>query len=164
MEPSRRPNVRLLRVVAFGVGANADFPRGLSDMRIGHLVLVVALTASLTACGQGPKGDPGPQGPPGPKGDPGARGPAGPAGPAGPPGPQGLQGPPSPTVRVVRSTCLTSGNCAIGCRENEVLVMAYCGPARNPATFVGERQATCGVEATTANAPAVAVCVEAPPP
>jgi hypothetical protein len=67
-------------------------------------------------------------------------------------------------VRVVRSTCLTSGNCAIGCRENEVLVMAYCGPARNPATFVGERQATCGVEATTANAPAVAVCVEAPPP
>jgi hypothetical protein len=133
-------------------------------MRIGHLVLVVALTASLTACGQGPKGDPGPQGPPGPKGDPGARGPAGPAGPAGPPGPQGLQGPPSPTVRVVRSPCLTSGNCAIGCRENEVLVMAYCGPARNPATFVGERQATCGVEATTANAPAVAVCVEAPPP
>ena len=133
-------------------------------MLIGHLVLVVALTTSLTACGQGPKGDPCPQGPAVPKGDPGARGPAGPAGPAGPPGPQGSQGPPSPTVRMVRSTCLTSGNCAIGCRENEVLVMAYCGPARNPATFVGERQATCGVEATTANAPAVAVCVEAPPP
>jgi hypothetical protein len=133
-------------------------------MRIGRLVLVAALTASLTACGQGPKGDPGPQGPPGPKGDPGARGPVGPLGAPGPPGPQGLQGPPSPTVRVVRSSCLTSGNCAIGCRENEVLVMAYCGPARNPATFVGERQATCGVEATTANAPAVAVCVEAPPP
>jgi hypothetical protein len=133
-------------------------------MRIGHVALVVALTASLTACGQGQKGDPGPQGTPGAKGDSGARGPAGPAGPAGPPGPQGLQGPPSPTVRVVHSSCLTSGNCAIGCRENEVLVMAYCGPSRNPATFVGERQATCGVEATTANAPAVAVCVEAPPP
>jgi hypothetical protein len=130
----------------------------------GRLVLVVALTASLTACGQGPKGDPGPQGSPGPKGDPGARGSVGPMGPAGATGPQGLQGPPSPTVRVVRSSCLISGNCGIGCRENEVLVMAYCGPARNPATFVGERQATCGVEATTANAPAVAVCVEAPPP
>ena len=137
---------------------------GPTDMRIGHLVLVVALTTSPTACGQGPKGDPGPQGPAGPQGDPGARGPAGPAGPAGPPGPQGSQGPPSPTVRMVRSTCLTSGNCAIGCRENEVLVMAYCGPARNPATFVGDGQVTCGVEATTANAPAVAVCVEAPPP
>lgn len=129
-----------------------------------HFVVMGALAIGLANCGKGPKGDPGPPGSAGPKGDRGPTGPAGPEGPAGPSGPQGLQGPPSPTIRVVRASCLTSGNCAIGCRENEVLVMAYCGPTRNPATFVGERQATCGVEATTANAPAVAVCVAAPPP
>lgn len=133
-------------------------------MRAGLFVLVVALAASLAGCGQGAKGDPGPAGPAGPKGDPGPKGPSGPMGPPGSPGPQGAQGPPSPTVRVVRSNCLTSGNCAIGCRDNEVLVVAYCGPTRKPATYVGERQATCGVEATTASAPAVAVCVAAAPP
>lgn len=132
-------------------------------MRAAHFVVLGALAFGLASCGQGPKGDSGPAGPTGPKGDPGPAGPPGAEGPPGPTGPQGLQGPPSPTIRVVRASCLTSGNCAVGCRENEVLVMAYCGPTRNPATFVGERQATCGVEATTANAPAVAVCAAAPP-
>src|SRR5580693_7443684 len=135
----------------------------LTDMRAEHLLLVLALSMGLTGCGQGAKGDPGPAGPAGPKGDAGPPGPPGPEGPAGPPGPRGETGSPSPTVRVIRSNCLTSGDCPIGCRENEVLVTAYCGPTRNPATFIGERQASCGVEATTANAPAVGVCVQAPP-
>src|SRR5580704_320412 len=135
----------------------------LTDMRVEHLLLVLVLSMGLAGCGQGAKGDPGPAGPAGPKGDPGPPGPTGPEGPAGPPGPRGETGSPSPTVRVIRSNCLTSGDCPIGCRENEVLVTAYCGPTRNPATFIGERQASCGVEATTANAPAVGVCVEAPP-
>src|SRR5580658_6801786 len=92
---------------------------------------------ALAGCGQGAKGDPGPAGPPGPKGDQGPPGQTGPEGPPGPIGPQGEQGPPSPTIRVVRSACLTPGDCPVGCRENEILVTAYCGPTRNPATFLG---------------------------
>ena len=80
----------------------------------------------------------------GPKDDPGPTGPSGPKGDAGPAGPSGPVG-------------------AASCRGDEVLVSAYCGPARNPATFLGERQVSCGVEANVANAPLVAVCVMAPP-
>jgi len=130
-------------------------------MRAAHLALAVALLAGLSVglagCGKGPQGDPGPAGPQGPKGDPGAVGPAGPAGPA---GPQGQQGPPSPSVRVVKSDCVSG--CTVQCQDNEVLVMAYCGPTRNPAQFLGEKGASCGPEATPANAPLVAVCVGSP--
>jgi hypothetical protein len=135
--------------------------RGL-EMRIAKAILVAALTAGLGGCGPGPKGDTGPPGPAGPKGEAGPAGPPGPPGPAGPPGPQGEQGPSAPSLRVVRSDCLT-GACKAGCNGNEVLVSAYCGPARKPATFVGERQVSCGVEADSANAPLVAICVAAPP-
>jgi hypothetical protein len=130
----------------------------LTLMRAGYLVLTAMLTLAVAACGQGPKGDAGPPGPAGPKGDPGPAGAPGPQGPIGPAGPQGEQGPPSPGIRVVRSNCLTGGECSVGCRENEVLVTAYCGPTRNPAKYITERQASCGVEVTTANAPAIAVC------
>jgi hypothetical protein len=131
-------------------------------MRIGHFILAGFLVLSLAACGQAQKGDPGPAGPPGPKGDTGAQGPPGPVGPPGPPGPQGEQGPPSPSIRVIRLNCLVGG-CSASCRGDEVLVSAYCGPARNPATYIGERQVSCGVEANTANAPLVAICVGAQP-
>jgi len=132
-----------------------------AKMRSGHLILVGLLLVGLAGCGQPEKGDPGPAGQPGAKGDPGPAGSPGPVGPVGPPGPQGEQGPPSPTVRVIRKNCL-SGDCTVSCRGDEVLVSAYCGPARNQATFVGERQVSCGVEATTANAPLVAICAAAP--
>jgi hypothetical protein len=59
---------------------------------------------------------------------------------------------------LVQSTCV-SGNCTITCRENEVLVTAYCGPNRNAATYLA---ASCGVAATAANGPLVVVCVGAP--
>jgi hypothetical protein len=131
-------------------------------MRATHLFLALALAAALTGCGKGPKGDPGPPGPPGTKGDPGPPGPAGSSGPAGPPGPRGEQGPPSPSVRVLHNDCL-SGNCTLACRDDEILVSAYCGPARNPATFLGERSVSCGVESNPARAPLVAVCVASPP-
>jgi Collagen triple helix repeat (20 copies) len=131
-------------------------------MRIGHFIVAGFLVLSLAACGKSQKGDAGPPGPPGPKGDPGAAGPPGPVGPPGPPGPQGEQGPPSPSIRVIRLDCLVGG-CSASCRGNEVLVSAYCGPARNPATYIGERQVSCGVEANTANVPLVAICVAAPP-
>ena len=131
-------------------------------MRTARLIVAAALIALLAGCGQGPKGDAGPPGPQGPKGDTGAAGPTGPVGPPGPPGPQGEQGPPSPTVRVVRKDCLTGGGCSATCRGDEILVSAYCGPSRNPATFVGERDISCGVEANAANVPLVAICVAAP--
>jgi hypothetical protein len=126
-------------------------------------MISLLLLALLAGCGKGQKGDPGPIGPPGPKGDTGAVGPPGPVGPTGPPGPQGEQGPPSPSIRVVRVNCLSGGGCFASCRGDEVLVSAYCGPARNPATFVGERDVSCGAQATAANSPLVAICVKAPP-
>ncbi len=129
-------------------------------MRAAHLVLAVALLAGLAACGKGPQGDTGPAGPQGPKGDTGpagAMGPPGPAGPAGPQGPQGQQGAAGAGVRVVQSDC-TSGSCTVECSGNEVLVTAYCGPARNAAQFSTERSASC----SSAAGPLVAVCVAAP--
>jgi Collagen triple helix repeat (20 copies) len=131
-------------------------------MRVAHLVLIAVLTAGLAGCGPGPKGDNGPPGPQGAKGQPGAPGPPGPTGPPGPAGPQGEPGPPSPTLRVIRSDCL-SGECTAACKGDEVLVTAYCGPTRKPATFINERQVTCGVAVDTASAPLVAVCAAAPP-
>jgi hypothetical protein len=130
-------------------------------MRAAYLVVTIALLAGLAGCGQGPKGDQGPPGPQGPKGDAGPAGPTGPQGPRGLPGPQGEQGPPSPSVRVVRSACL-NGDCTIQCRDNEVLVIAYCGPNRNAATLLAERGASCGVAANAENGPLTVICVGAP--
>jgi Collagen triple helix repeat (20 copies) len=133
-------------------------------MRAAHLaftvVLLTGIAGGLAACGKGPQGDTGPAGPQGPKGDVGAVGPAGPAGSAGPAGPQGPAGPPSPSVRVVKSDCVSG--CTVQCQENEVLVTAYCGPTRNAAQMLGERGASCGPTASPANAPLIAVCVAAP--
>jgi hypothetical protein len=36
------------------------------------------------------------------------------------------------------------------------------GRRTHPATFLDERQASCGIEVTSANAPLVAVCLQAP--
>jgi len=129
-------------------------------MRMAHLALTVALLAALAGCGKGPQGDPGPAGPQGPKGDAGPIGPAGPPGPPGPQGEKGPAGPPSPSVRVVKSDCVSG--CTVQCQDNEVLVTAYCGATRNPAQFLGERGASCGPEASAANTPLVAVCVGSP--
>jgi hypothetical protein len=115
-------------------------------MRAAHLVLAFALLSGLAGCGKGPQGDTGPAGPAGPKGE------AGPAGPTGPAGPKGDTGPSG--VRIVRSDC-ASGSCTVECRENEVLVTAYCGPNRASALFSKERSASCGPPDT----PLVAVCI-----
>jgi len=127
-------------------------------MRATHVLVAVALLAGLAGCGKGPQGDTGPAGPKGdagPAGPAGAKGDLGPAGPAGPKGDTGPAGPPGTAgVRIVRSDC-SSGSCTVECRENEVLVTAYCGPSRSPALFSKERSASCGPPDT----PLVAVCV-----
>jgi Collagen triple helix repeat (20 copies) len=149
-------------------------------MRIAALCGGLAITLCLVGCGQGPqgeKGDPGsagpvgpqggPPGPQGPAGTPGPQGPAGPQGEQGPAGPQGEQGPAGPPgppgppgspVRVVKSSC-TSASCAAECGDDEVLLIAYCGPRRNPAVYPGERSASCRVRGG-ANSPLVAVCAK----
>jgi hypothetical protein len=129
-------------------------------MRLIRLLAAALLIVSVAACGQpqpGPKGDQGPPGPAGPKGDPGDNGPAGPQGPAGPPGPAG----PASQMRVIRQDCATT-TCTVTCREDEVLVSAYCGSARLAANFLTERSASCGVVPNAAHSPLVAICLAAP--
>jgi Collagen triple helix repeat (20 copies) len=128
-----------------------------------HLMFAIALALALASCGKGPQGDAGPAGPAGPKGDPGPPGPQGPAGLAGPQGPAGERGPAAAaTVRVMHQSCL-GGECTVACHDNEVLITAYCGPARNAATFLGERAASCGVEASSSRSPLVVVCAVSTP-
>lgn len=128
----------------------------------GQRLIALALLIILCGCDWGKKGDPGSAGPEGPKGETGAQGIQGPVGPAGPPGPQGEQGPPSPTIRVVRINCLTNATCTFGCRGDEVLVNAYCGPSRAAPTYLNERQVSCGINSALANSPLIAICTAAP--
>jgi Collagen triple helix repeat (20 copies) len=131
-------------------------------MRLSWLFFFVAISPFLVNCGQpttGPKGETGSPGPVGPKGDAGQQGPAGPQGPSGPPGPAG----PASQTRIVRVNCL-SQSCQVSCELDEVLVNAYCGAARKPATFLGENAASCGVTRNASDSPLVAVCVRSQAP
>ena len=127
-------------------------------MRIVQSMTAIALSVCLVGCGEGflPKGDAGPPGPPGAKGDTGPAGPAGvagPAGPAGPQGPQGLLGPQGPaglgglggsgsSVRILRANCDHAG-CSVACGDAEIVLVAFCGAAREAAVFPTERSASC---------------------
>ena len=104
-------------------------------MHLLRLVIAIALAGPLMSCG----GYVGPPGPPGPKGDPGPEGP-----------PFGL--------RVLRSNC-DEASCTIQCREDEMLVTAYCGTRRNAAVFPTERSATCRTP-VPGNSPIVAACAK----
>jgi hypothetical protein len=115
-------------------------------MHLYRALIIITLAAGLMGCGrssQGEKGDPGPPGPAGEKGDPGPRGPAGPA---------------SGAMRVVRASCDATG-CTAQCGDDEVLLIAYCGPTRLAATFPTERSASCRAR-TPANNPIIAACAK----
>jgi hypothetical protein len=113
------------------------------------LALVLTVAVGLSAC-EGPKGDPGPAGPPGPKGE---------VGPPGPAGPEGLAGSSAAaSVRVIRSTC-DATSCSAQCDQAEIVITAWCGAGRNPATFPNERSASCRARGA-ANNPLVAVCAK----
>jgi hypothetical protein len=111
-------------------------------------LIAITFMVTLTACGKGPEG---PKGDPGPPGATGAKGEAGPAGPVGPPGA-------SSVVRMVRSSC-DATSCTAQCSDDEVLLLAYCGPARNAAIFPTEHSASCRVR-NAANNPLIAACVK----
>jgi hypothetical protein len=131
-------------------------------MRIARLFVALILLVGVAACGKETTGGQGPAGPQGPQGEAGPAGPMGPTGPRGPQGEKGDTGAAAAGVRIVRSNC-PQGDCTVECRDNEVLITAYCGATRNPATFLGERGATCGVQVSASNSPLVAVCVTSAP-
>jgi hypothetical protein len=114
-------------------------------MHLYRALIVITSAICLVGCGkgaQGEKGDPGPAGPPGEKGA---------AGPAGPPGM-------SSAVRILRTNC-EAPNCTAQCSDDEVLLIAYCGPTRNPAVFPTERSASCRPR-NAANNPLIAACAK----
>jgi hypothetical protein len=61
-------------------------------------------------------------------------------------------------MRTVRTSCDATG-CAVQCADDEVLLVAYCGTARNPAIFPTERSASCRLR-NPANNPLTAVCAK----
>jgi hypothetical protein len=64
-------------------------------------------------------------------------------------------------MRIVRASC-DSTTCAAQCSDDEVLLIAYCGAARNSAIFPTERSASCKTR-NAANSPLVAACAKAVP-
>jgi Collagen triple helix repeat (20 copies) len=112
---------------------------------------LIAISLGVASCGQGP---PGPKGDAGAPGAPGPRGLQGVQGPSGPPGPPGL----ASKTHVIRVDCILQ-SCQAQCDENEVLVTAYCGVNRKPASFLGENAATCGIAPSPEDSQLVAVCV-----
>jgi hypothetical protein len=54
----------------------------------------------------------------------------------------GLQRPVKARCGVMRSNC-QAATCRAECNEDEVLIVAYCGPRRSAVTFVNERTVTC---------------------
>jgi hypothetical protein len=145
-------------------------------MQVIRALLPIVLALGLAACDKipGVKGEPGPQGPPGEKGDVGPAGPpgvAGPAGPAGRPGPPGPPGPAGATgaaaeatepgrtaqIRMIRANC-NAAACSAQCNQDEDLLLAYCGTARNPAVYPTERSASCRTRTPTNN-PLIVACI-----
>jgi hypothetical protein len=144
-----------------------------ATMQLIRIFAALILALGLTACGQaepGPKGDPGPPGPAGERGEVGPPGPAGPPGPPGPPGPAGAVGARSDAnpaasssqLRMVRAAC-NATTCTAQCDEEEIVLIAYCGTARNPAVYPTERSASCRARTATNN-PLVITCIKSPPP
>jgi hypothetical protein len=127
------------------------------SMRKASILPVIVLAGLLASCGQPAPGPQGPKGDPGPKGDTGAQGPAGDA------GLQGLQGPPGPPgassqFRLVRAQCTSAAACTASCREDEIVIVAFCGAQRARATYLTDRTVSCGTNPDTTTGALIAVC------
>jgi hypothetical protein len=128
-------------------------------MYIARIILTISVAMVLVSCGQ-PS-----QGPQGPKGDAGPSGALGPQGPVGPPGPQGLQGIPGPAgasseFRLVRSPCKSTSECTVTCRDDEIVVTAFCGTKRAVPNYLTEHTVSCGINPDTTGGPLVVVCAK----
>jgi hypothetical protein len=126
-------------------------------MRKANILSVIVLAGLLASCGQPAPGPQGPKGDPGPKGDTGAQGPAGDA------GTQGLQGPPGPPgassqFRIVRAQCTSAAACTASCRDDEIVITAFCGAQRARATYLTEHTVSCGTNPDTTTGALIAVC------
>ena len=126
-------------------------------MRGSSIILAIVISALVASCGQPTPGPQGPKGDAGPKGDPG---PQGQAGTAGPPGPQGSPGIPgaSSLLRVVRQPCTNASECQVTCRDDEIVISAFCGKKRAAAMYLTDSTVSCGVNPDTTDGPLVAVC------
>jgi len=126
-------------------------------MRISGIALAVILSLVVASCGKPEAGPAGPKGDPGPKGD---AGPAGEAGAPGPPGPQGPPGTPgaSSQIRIEKAACSSPTDCQVTCRDDELVIFAYCGKKRAPATYLTDNSVNCGVTPDTSDGALVAVC------
>jgi hypothetical protein len=126
-------------------------------MRTTRIILAIAIAAMLVSCRQPTQGPQGPKGDTGPKGDPGPHGPIGPA------GPQGLQGIPgvpgaSSQFRLVRSACTSSLACTATCRDDEIVIIAFCGTKRAAPSYLTEQSVSCGSNPDATGGPLVVVC------
>jgi hypothetical protein len=67
---------------------------------------------------------------------------------------QGLPGPPGPAsqTRIIRANCALQ-SCTVQCEQDEVLVTAYCGIKRRPATFLTDTSVSCGITPSPADNP-----------
>jgi Collagen triple helix repeat (20 copies) len=131
-------------------------------MRKGSIALAMVLAVALASCGKPTPGPEGPKGETGPKGDPGSQGAAGPTGPQGPPGRQGEPGPAgaSSQFRLVRALCKSALDCTITCRDDEIVINAFCGTKRSPATYLSDLSVSCGASPDTGAGALVAVCAK----
>jgi hypothetical protein len=131
-------------------------------MRIMRIAIAVVLTATLAACGKPTPGPPGAKGDTGPKGDPGPQGNAGPPGLQGPPGRPGDTGPAgaSSQFRLVRAPCKSAADCSVTCRDDEIVINAFCGIKRAPATYLSDLAVSCGINPDTSVGELVAVCAK----
>ena len=126
-------------------------------MRGSAIILAIVISALVASCGQPTPGPQGPKGDAGPKGEAGA---PGAPGTAGPPGPQGQPGTPgaSSLIRVVRAPCTSVSECTVNCRDDESVIVAYCGTKRAPATYLTESSVSCGVTPDITSGALVAIC------
>jgi hypothetical protein len=148
-----RLKVTLMGIVLLAArprSANSDAPectRGTLSALRRWSALAIILAAALAGCGKPTPGAQGPKGETGPKGDSGPQGAAGPAVPPGAPGRQGEPGPAgaSSQLRLVRASCQTVLDCTITCHDDEIVIDAFCGTKRSPATYLSDLAVSCGV-------------------
>jgi Collagen triple helix repeat (20 copies) len=134
-----------------------DCRPGIDRVRISDIVLAVAISAIIGGCNQPTPGPQGPEGDAGPKGNTGLQGNPGSIGPPGPQGPPGAPGY-SSLFRLVRAPCTTASDCTVSCRDDEIIIIAFCGSKRSQATYLTETIVWCGLHPDTRSGQLVAVC------